>query len=1214
MEDYNPSYKTLDMTPFDDKNTILYQYVYHYKLPKSFFALINGKVYNIYDLLNHRYDQYFDPLDSLMIFYEYAIKIDKDYKQWIIYSYKKIKNIANLSVYDVNDIIETYGDDKIVKYFKNQKVIYYDGDIDELFKMFNRKKDVKILDLLLTERDYQFALYQIEITPDQDLLNLLNQFKYKYKSLKNIKYDSRSFITAYHEWIIDSHRQYTKDLKIATLINDIQSLFIKNNLAYSPKVYDHLVKIYNPFLLNRKNIPIDIYDGLDLFNDAILSSNTPFLIYKDYKGTQYYKVYENAPIIDTTINYQDNSLNYTMINQNKRYDITYNLNDNALQLSYTHYKNTPSDKTIFPTLDIGNVIDYNIEGHFHLWDIEIDEAKLLPFILNDQLINKILFVDEHGKFIFKKSISLKYIPLETTTIVNIELTQLFYNDDKVVDTQNGKVKLQKKKRNYIPYIQVKFKNVYDEKAFTSLITSLLNPYKTSDNILNQLLLNLDYKKEKDLDENLKKLKDLAPDAFVEGYANFCDIKKRPMPIETEEIENYIKNKISEYGLKGEEAKHYRNNAVLKFSVQGEILNLVCDHPDDRYPYLKSTINSKKLSALNKDVYEELPCCKKIAPKATKTIKKEATHLTSTSIISNPGSTGEIDPNIKYLLQNYNSANNHFMRLGITTPGNPYSFIHCLALATDDSLYINTKNKDQYVNTILTKLKSICIVTKQELYDMSLTEIEKSLDTDFFDPDLYYRLLEEYYNVNIYVFNTNLIVPRFKDFHTRPMRDKPTVLIYKNEKQCELIINVLSETHKMLIFDMNMSKYCHDFLQHVLNTYTFSNDIKTYHHLYYLTNHLKIIPNIISQYIDDHGKMRALTVKVNNKLMSLLTLPSQPENLPVDLTIHTIDVKDALSLMTQPYTGVTVSNDLVTGLWFRIYDVEFGEYIPIIPTKDIKINKIGPNNVLIHQGSKVTGQYTFMKKILNRLLQVIQWLFLVAVYKYNTIDEVDDFFYQYVTYVNKDSFIYNDLIDIPRRLPVYETFNYYFDYIAEYCPALVKNNKLIMYNEDFYNKVKEHLRNFHLSDNDIPIFIRDYYQYVSDFKTLPNALIFLNDETLNAWQENYSKIYYFIIDTIYPYIYKLNTRMFIIQNVENNHLDKALSVCDYWHKHQINIGFKGYQVDVNHKNINIYKVNDLQQLELVQVGTDPLNQYHVLDYNYRSGRIGSSKYAAMLPLL
>lgn len=1239
--DYESSFKLLKLTPLDDKNTILYKYVYKYKLPKSFFAYIGGKVYNIYDLLKHHYDQQFKPLDGLMVFYENIININPDYKQWVINgNYKKVKNISNLTEYEVDSYLdwfmESYGSNKMVnQYFKNKKVMYYDGDIEELFKIFNRKGDIKIFDLILTQEDYDFAIYQLEITPDHELLNLLNQFKYKYKSLKNIKYDSGSFTNAYHEWIINVNNQYKKDLIIATTIHDIQKLLpYKKNLSISPKTFDFLTKIYNPVLLGRKNIPIDIDDGLDLFNDAQLNKTSPSLVYKNDIGKQYYKIYDDNTN-DNTINYENNSINYYMIKGNKKYDTFYNLNDNTLQLSY--YKNTPTDINIFPSLDIGPVIDYNMEGHFNIWDIEIDEALLLSFILNNSAINKILFVDDR---FFKKSISIKYIPLNTNTVINIDLTQLFYNDDKVVDTVTGakgplsgnKIKLLKNKRDYIPYIQVKFKNIYHDLSFTTLMTSLLFLNQSNHNRLNQLLFNLDLKKEKDIDENLRKLKDLAPDAFVEGYANFCDVKKRPQPIDKDEIETYIDNKIEEYKLKGENANHYRKNAVLTFTVNDEDLHLVCDHSEDPYPYLKSTINFKKLTALDKDVYEELPCCKKIAPKTTKNIKKDPTHLTGMTPISNPGSTGEIDTNVKYLLQNYNEHLNKFIRLGVTTPGGHYSFIHCLCVATDDPQYINTKNKEQYVSVVLKNLSRLNMaVVKQELYDYTIEQIIEELDKDqFFNPDIFYRLLEEYFNVNIYVFDNSLVVPRFQKFHTRPLRERQCVLIYKNDNQCELIINVLSDTHKMLIFDFVMSKYCHQFLQNILHTYTFKaqnkiNAVKkrvvdTFNNLYYISNHLKFIPNVISQYIDEEGKMRALTIKTKTGLMSIMTLPSQPENLPIDLTIHKINYKDLSQIMTQQPTAMTISNGLMTGLWYKIYDVEYGEYIPIIHTQPINI-KIGPNCNLPGILNTTIGQYSLMKKILNRLLQIVQWLFLLAINKYEFVNDVDEFFNQYVTYTDGTSTMYNDLINMPRRFPVYEKFTDYFDYVALYCQQLINNKKLVMYNRDFYNKVKIYLKDFNLSDNDIPIYIRNYYEYVSDFKTLPNTKVFLNDETLSAWQdqhEHHERIYYQILSyTIYPYIYKTNYgKMFLVQNVDNYNFDLALSVCDYWNKHHINIGHKGPLVDsllVNTdkiNNVNIYKVNDLEQLELVNLG----NQYHVIDYNYRQGRIGSGKYAAMLPLL
>ncbi len=1183
----------IELSPYDDKNTILYQYVYQYKLPKSFFTFKRGQVYNIY---NSKYD--FNALDSLMVYYENLVKIDLNYKQWIIDGHrKKIK--PDLTEYDVEEILNWYNetykpDSNINNYFKNYKTIYYQGDITELFKIYNRKKDIKIFDLILTQQDYDFSTYELEITPDQDLLSELNQYKQKFKSLRNIRYDSNSFMNEYTQWVIDTNKSYMNDLKIATTIHDIQSLLKPSKLSISPKTYDFLTKIYNPYFIDR-NAEIDIYDGIDLFNDAVLSPISPYLIYKDVTK-QYYKIYDdyyiNPKIYENT---NVNFIYYPLI-LNKTYDVIYNLNDNTLQISYTHYKNTPQENIIFPSLTLGDIVDYNMEGHFNIWDIELDEKEFLNFITNNNLINQILFVNER-KFTYKKSISLKYIPLNSNTVINIDLTQLFYIDDRVVDDLYGKLKLTKKKREYIPYIQVKFKNIYDEASFTNFITSLISQYKaTSKSALafNLLLFNIEDKKERDIDENLRKLKNIAPDVFVEGYANFCDVKKRPKPIDKEEIEDYINNKIKEFGFKGEKAKEFRKNAVLKFPINNEEIYLVCDHADDPYPYLKATMKSKKLTTLNKEEYEELPCCKKIVPKTVKTTKKEPTHITSTSIIFNVGSTGELPADLKYLLQNYNINKNNFLRLGVVSI-NPYSFIHCLCYATDDTGYINTKNKNEYVLTVLEKLKNMNMaLVKQELYDVD----DINLNVDFFDPDLYYRLLEEYFTVNIYVFNKTLIVPRYKSFHTRPYRERPTVLIYKNENQCELIYNQLTETNRVLIFNDDMGKYCHNILKNVLHTYTFvnNNKINVFDNLYYHANHLEFIPNIVSQYIDEEGKTRAFHIKVKNQLMTIMTLPCQPENLPIDLNIYRVNIDTVLNIMSQNYTAITKS-DLATGLWYQIYDVEYGEYIPIIPTNID--GKIGPNCELDEYKSTKTSNYYDTKKTLNKLLQIIQWLFLVVLYKYN-IDTVDEFFDQFIS-IGKQTYE----INMPRRLPVYDHIDDYFDYVSKYT-SLLRNNQIII-DEDLHDKLKLYLYQFNLNDNDIPIFIRNYYMYVEDFNKQPNTSIFLNDETFKAWQENYKNIYYEILPyTIYPYIYKTNYgKMFLIQNVDYD-LDKALAVCDFWDKHQINIGYKGDIYDANLNNVNIYKVNDLNQLELVQLG-----KYHVLDYNYRPEKIG--KYAAMLPL-
>jgi hypothetical protein len=100
-----------------------------------------------------------------------------------------------------------------------------------------------------------------------------------------------------------------------------------------------------------------------------------------------------------------------------------------------------------------------------------------------------------------------------------------------------------------------------------------------------------------------------------------------------------------------------------------------------------------------------------------------------------------------------------------------------------------------------------------LYDVDIKDIKDNfLVTEFLDPKLYYRLLEEYFNVNIYVITNKLVeVPKYTLFHARPVRSyRPTLLIYKHQNQCELIIN-----DNQYLYHDDMTIYCHDFLQQLL---------------------------------------------------------------------------------------------------------------------------------------------------------------------------------------------------------------------------------------------------------------------------------------------------------------------------------------------------------------------------------------------------------------
>lgn len=436
----------------------------------------------------------------------------------------------------------------------------------------------------------------------------------------------------------------------------------------------------------------------------------------------------------------------------------------------------------------------------------------------------------------------------------------------------------------------------------------------------------------------------------------------------------------------------------------------------------------------------------------------------------------------------------------------------------------------------------------------------------------------------------MVIPRFLNFYCRALnKNRPTVLIYTHQNQCELIIN------NQYLFDQEMTIYCHQFLQYLLTTYTFTD--KIIKNLYYYPNHLSYFKDATSveQYIDTSGKMRAL---IFDKKLSLITIPSQPENLPTTTELVKCDIKEVFKIMTQEPVAISKKGDLITGLWYKIFDLEEGEYVPVIPT-NYNIDKPVIDAPAISIDTTINQfNYLVIKKQLHLLLSVLYWLYTVGLHQFKLFNNLDDFFNNYITIDNTD---YNLLFTVKRRFPI---FNYYEDYF-NYLP-ITKDNKLIL-DKSIYTAVKNKLFYYTLLDkNSIPVVINNYYNYVDDFDYIPKNLIFLKQEHLQLWLHQKKLLNYTVSDSIYPYLYQFeNNQIFIIQFADT--LLSALNIIDYWLKFKVNKGKYIKNVDLNIKPA-IYRVDENKKLVLAEQGN---TNYLVLDYMYIPNKVG--EYAAMLNL-
>jgi len=205
--------------------------------------------------------------------------------------------------------------------------------------------------------------------------------------------------------------------------------------------------------------------------------------------------------------------------------------------------------------------------------------------------------------------------------------------------------------------------------------------------------------------------------------------------------------------------------------------------------------------------------------------------------------GYLSKNLEFILNNYSTERTNeykFYRYGTTNYHNN-SLLHCICFAIDHPDYINIQDeklKEDYIMKLRTFILNNIELSllKQELFDYSNDEIIELLEnnSEFFDPALLYRSIEEIFNINLYVFTYNekreIDIPRNKIFHSRPPRlYRPTILITKimagdyEIPKCELIVDYNDQKSEIVkLFGENMTNICHDLiLQNYNNIITIS---------------------------------------------------------------------------------------------------------------------------------------------------------------------------------------------------------------------------------------------------------------------------------------------------------------------------------------------------------------------------------------------------------
>jgi len=360
--------------------------------------------------------------------------------------------------------------------------------------------------------------------------------------------------------------------------------------------------------------------------------------------------------------------------------------------------------------------------------------------------------------------------------------------------------------------------------------------------------------------------------------------------------------------------------------------------------------------------------------------------------------------------------------------------------------------------------------KQELFDKTSDNIKEMIKwkTKQFDPFLFYRALEIYFNINIFVFSSknnkvisienvtidtltlenessSLEIPRHKSFHSHGYKKLNTLIIYKNYEpnsdlfQCEPIIltNDTPSLTKTLItkFNYRMADIMMDLMSqsnkligcYIENVGDFL-ELRIRQNIFYnisIDNLTK--GNIISQYIDLNGKARAFTLELTfekrKEYTTFYITPTQPLNVKETDKIVPIPYQKCLLIYGFPSCiSINKKRNYISALWYEYIGMKNGICVPIEResletiknSKDPNVKKIlglprKEYYPLFSNRKGITKRISKLRSDIQIIRGIIVWLYEITKYEYgnnHNIKKMIEKYFHIGNYQDDTEFYYN----------------------------------------------------------------------------------------------------------------------------------------------------------------------------------------------------------------
>jgi len=653
----------------------------------------------------------------------------------------------------------------------------------------------------------------------------------------------------------------------------------------------------------------------------------------------------------------------------------------------------------------------------------------------------------------------------------------------------------------------------------------------------------------------------------EGYTRVCQTKYCPVI------------------LTNDEAKKVKQKRLLRYPRGENGWDFYCTDDYYKFPYLKRNPMD------NNEIYPYVPCCGATdnTDKNIKLLKKnpvgeppeilssneQGYQKASINFLIGIGNLGSIASDV----QKYFSFDNA-KRIG--TPIDNNSAIHCCFIALENKKYMRAddEDKEKMVLNVRDKIAENVSIMKQELYDLDDEEVRKRLQDpdEIFSMDKYYRGLEEYFGIDIFVFDGKEIeVPRHNLYY---IRDEIAEKNYKKRKTV-ILMRITGSAVRSIVdhydvlsgdgtetFKYDVYFYCMRLIKEKSKLHRWLNNNKQlFVSKINLTN---VVLNentkekLTGQYIDKYGKVRVIMYDGIETYIS----PSQPVNVPEFKPKgkrYTYDQINESGLLTDidgklKIDSYSTNAGYIDGVWIKNMYVKVKEFENKMKLKSRNINTIGLNDV-----NRCYAYHSIKNKVDN-LIKIIRWLY--EIYKIEVIDYAtatsyckrkdgspttdfaDAFVSDYMGYIadnddenNVDVYNHYNTENVLGRLPYLHFMKNGITFLEQRECNFVYEGRIIFHNKVMMDKIRAMIKDYDRKTNGIE---GNPVVYIKDDSKKEKGLVLPSYNDLFVWLNSIryeetdlavkTKITFVDMYMINPFFYKNSEGMlFLVQNIIPNPL-------------------------------------------------------------------------------